>query len=207
MLIRYMANGWPQLLVDHKSTAGPVVTQVRGSLVVSSLQTLRELDLYERYVAALPNAWREPVLFALASSWLPVDLVLAHYAACDSLRLTGAEMDAIGTHVAERVMGSFLVTLLRGSRVRSTISSSVMALQNYHRFWDRVMQGGGCRITLTGPKDAIIESRGVPMFRYEYFRTAYPALMRAAGMVFAKSCYTRVLRTTDTSMDIALSWV
>ena len=206
MLPVHMANEWPQLLVQHESTAGPKVTQVRGSLVVSSLQTLRELDLYPRYIAQLPAVWHEPVLFGLASSWLPIDVVLAHYGACDAMALAPAEMDTLGEHVAARIMGSFIGTLLRSARV-TVGSAPLVGLRNYDRLWDRLLLGGGCTASLTGPKDALIESRGVPMFRYGYFRIAYAALVRAAAMPFVKTCHTRILRSTDSSTTVMLSWV
>jgi len=207
MIDDVMANARSQLLVAHDSTSGPVVLQVRGSLVVSSLQTLRELNLYPRYIAKLAPEWHDRVLFALASSWVSSDIAMAHYGACDAMALEPAEMSAIGSHVAERIMGSFLATLLRGARVTGATSLPVVALQNYNRLWDRLLQGGGCKVLLTGPKDALIDSYGVPMFRYAYFRTAYSALVRSCGLLFCKSCYTRVVSASDTSMSIMFSWV
>jgi hypothetical protein len=64
-----------------------MVLQVRGSLVASSLQTLRELDLFPRYLALLDKDKHEPILFALASSWLPLELAMAHYGACEAMAL------------------------------------------------------------------------------------------------------------------------
>jgi hypothetical protein len=196
-----------QLLTEHESAAGPTVVQVRGSLIVSSLQTLRELSHFERYLGHLHKAQHEPVLLALASSWLPLDLAMHHYGACEAMHLTEAELDAIGQHVSARIMGTFLGTLMRSSRQLGAAASPVIPLRQYHRLWDRLLLGGGCLVRSSGLKDAYIESRGVPMFRYRYFRIAYTGLIRGAGLMFAKAVYTRIRKATDESLSIDASWV
>lgn len=202
-----MAVDGPRTLVQHLSATGPTVVQVRGSLLVSSLQTLRELGLYPRYIGHLPESLHEHVLFALASSWISCELALAHYGACDAMQLGEDELQAVGEHVAKRILGSFLATLLRGSRALGAHVRPVAALQTYPRLWDRLLDGGACTVTQTGPKDAIIESRGVPMFRYSYFRAGYVSLIRGAGLMFGDTLYVKALRSTDSSMKIGLSWV
>lgn len=197
----------PQTVVDHVSPAGPTLLQVRGSLLVSSLQTLRELRLYERYLAHLPAPLQQPVLFALASSWVPCEVALAHYGACEAMELTEQELQAVGEHVAQRILATFLATLLRGTRMVGAGVRPLVALQYYPRLWDRLLQGGSCSITQTGPKDVVIESRGVPMFRYRYFRLAYMNLIRGAGLTFGDTIYTRLLRSTDSMAKVGVSWV
>jgi hypothetical protein len=196
-----------QLLIDHKSGVGPVVVDVRGSLIVSSLQTLRALDYFPRYVEHLPDSERDNVLFALAASWLPLKVAMAHYAACDAMGLDEAQLDAIGQNVSARIMGTFLGTLLRGSRQIGAQTAPLVALKHYDKLWDRLLRGGACHVQQTGPKDAIIESKGVPMFRYRYFRVAYASLIRGAGLMFAKTFYTRVLGSSNTAMVVSISWV
>jgi hypothetical protein len=202
-----MVSEATRTLAEHKSAAGATVLHVRGSLVVSSLQTLRELNLYTRYIAHLPAAMHDAVLYALASSWLPCDVALAHYGACNAMELGEHELKAVGEHVARRILGTFLGTLLRGSRLFGANMRPIVALENYPRLWDRLLQGGGCTTRQTGPKDATIDSWGVPMFRYPYFRLAYQSLIRGAGLMFGNTMHIRALRSTDTSLTIALSWV
>src|SRR5688572_14616909 len=105
-----------RVLLDHSGANGPLVRNVRGSLIASSLTTLRELGHYEHYLTHLSERYREPVLFGLASSWLPLDVAEAHYQACDDLRLDDAAIVAIGEAVAKRIMGTFLGTLFRTGR-------------------------------------------------------------------------------------------
>lgn len=197
----------PGMLLEHCSGAGPRLLRVRGSLLVSSLQSLRELGLFERYHAHLPAAVHDDVVYALASSWLPCALAMQHYAACEAMALSDEELAAMGKHVAARIMGTFIATLVRGSRTVGAHMRPVVILQNYHRLWDRLLEGGGCRVEMTGMKDATIESSGVPMFRYRYFRIAYAGLIRGAGLLFGRAVYTKVLRASDDAIKVSISWV
>lgn len=194
-----------QLLNDHHSPHGPVVTQIRGSLIASSLQSLRELDLFERYLTHLPAEQQAQVLYVLAASWAPVELGMAHYAACDAMGLTDRELEDIGQHVSHRIMGTFLGTLMRSARVVAAPTS--VPLRQYPRLWDRLLLGGSCRVSMLGQKEGRIESNGVPMFRYRYFRVAYAGLVRGAGLMFRSSVYSRIRKATDDSLTIDVSWV
>lgn len=196
-----------QVLVKHESEGGDRVSKVRGSLIVSSLQTLREKALVERYLRNLAKEHHEPLLFALAASWLPIELAMAHYQACEAMELTEAEIDAIGQHVSNRIMGTFLGTLLRSSRSLGAGTSPMVPLRQYHRLWDRLLVGGSCAVSHSGPKDVTIESRGLPAFRYRYFRMAYIGLIKGAGLMFTRTIYTRVRSATDESLTLEASWV
>jgi hypothetical protein len=200
-----MATNQAELLAEHTSPHGPTVTQIRGSMVVSSQQTLRELGLYQRYLEQLPQAQHETVLFVLASSWVPVEVAMAHYAACDAMNLREEELDKIGRHVSARIVDTFLGTLLRSSQ--KVAAPGFVPIRQYPRMWDRLMQGGSCRVLMTGMKDARVESHGVPMFRYRYFRIGFVGLIRGAGMLFRSAVYTRTRKASDDSLVIDISWV
>jgi hypothetical protein len=196
-----------ETVAHYESKSGPTVLQVRGSLIASSLQTLRELGFFDGYIKLLPKDKHEPILFALASSWLPVELAMAHYGACEGMQLPEAELLKIGEHVSGRIMGTFLGTLMRSSRNMGASATPLVPLRQYNRLWERLMMGGGCTVQRSGLKDVSIESRGVPMFRYRYFRVAYAGLIKGAGMLFAKTVYTRVRKAGDDALTIEVSWV
>lgn len=87
------APAWSEeVLCDHRSQGSPAVTHVRGTVLISSLQMLKQMGLYERYLENLAKTWRDEVLFAIALSWVPVVVADAHYAACDALRLGAHEL-------------------------------------------------------------------------------------------------------------------
>jgi hypothetical protein len=198
-----------RVLLDYTSPNGPTTRNVRGSLIASSLQTLREQGHYERYLALLPANHRDTLLFALASSWLPIEAAAAHYQACDALKLGEPQLIAIGEAVAKRIMGTFLGTLLRSGRSLGAAPTPWLALTQYHRICERIIDGGTFMVREVGPKDAIVQTRGLPLFEYGYFRTATLGMFRGGVGVFAKTCFARELveRSTRDSMAVSVRWV
>ena len=196
-----------RVLLDHTSPNGVAIRNVRGSLVVSSLQTLRELGFYDRYLTHLAPTFREPVLFALASSWLPMEVAEAHYQACDDLQLDDAQIVAMGEAVSKRIMGTFLGTMLRTGRSMGATPTPWLVLCQYHRVCERIMDGGRFMVTEVAPKDAIVQTRGLPLFRFRYFRVAALGMFRGGVNVFAKSCFSRELLSARDSLTVSLRWV
>jgi hypothetical protein len=198
-----------RVLLDHSGANGSMTRHVRGSLLASSLHTLRELGYYDRYLFQLPERYREPVLFALASSWLPLEVADAHYQACDDLELSDSEIVAIGEAVAKRIMGTFLGTLFRTGRGFGAAPTPWLVLGQYHRVCERIIDGGKFTVFETGPKDAIVQTRGLSLFRSRYFRTATLGMFRGGVGMFAKSCIARELpeRSSRDSLTVSLRWV
>ncbi len=192
-----------ELVADHQSSRGPNVVQVRGSLIASSLETLRQLGLFDRYIAHLPAEYHEQILYVIAASWVPIDVAMAHYRACDEMQLAESELHEIGQYVSKRIMGTFLGTLMRTA---TSVIAPGSALRYYPRLWDRLLMGGGCTVSTLGSNEARIESRGVAMFRYRYFRVAYTGLIRGAATVFRSSVQTRIRSSTDNALTIDISW-
>jgi hypothetical protein len=198
-----------RVLLDHSGASGSVTRHVRGSLIASSLHTLRELGHFEHYLTHLPEKYREPVLFGLASSWLPLEVAEAHYQACDDLRLDDGSIIQIGEAVARRIMGTFLGTLLRTGRGFGAAPTPWLALGQYHRICERILDGGKYMVIERGPKDATVQTRGVPLFRSRYFRTATLGMFRGGVGMFAKSCFAKELpeRSSHDSLSVSLRWV
>lgn len=200
-----MADDLKQVLVDHQSPGGPVVKQVRGSLVVSSLQTLRELGHYDHYLANLAVEHREDVLATLALSWVSIDTAMAHYAACEALRLDAADNDKMVQHVAKRFVGTVFGTLMRAAQKAGV--TPLVPLEQFDRLWDRIFVGGALRVSRTGPKDAVVDARGVPLFRFRYFRVGYFGMTQGALLMFAKAIHGRILQSAGDNCSITFSWV
>lgn len=192
------------VLAQHESEHGLRVSEVRGSLIASSLESLRDLGLFDNYFSHLPLEHRDAILYVLAASWVPVELANVHYAACDAMGLTEAQLDLVGNKVSHRIMNTFLGTLLRTTRV---IAAPVrVPLKHYPRLWDRLLRGGGCTVYMRGGCEARIESRGVPMFQYRYFRIAYAGLIRGAAMMFRSNVRARIRTVADDALTIEVDW-
>src|SRR5690349_21822232 len=75
-----------QVIVPFPPTI-EAVRHVRSTLILSSLAVLRERGLQGAYLAELPLAYHGAILEAVAGAWMPIDVGLAHYVACDALGL------------------------------------------------------------------------------------------------------------------------
>lgn len=194
-------------ICDHVSDAGPTVTHVRGTLIASSLQTLRELGHFARYEALLAREYHDSILFSLAMSWVPVEVATAHYQACDALALDRSQLASMGTIVSKRYADSFFGTILRTSR-QAGLEGPWLALRSLGRIWDRIYQGGAILVDRTGPKDAYLEKRGLPLAQIPYFRSAFAAWMVAIGELLVRKMHVRFIPARDQrSFALAASWV
>ena len=207
--MRATAKAWPtELVCDHHSAAGPVVTAVRGTMLVSSVGTIRELGLYERYYACLPEAMREQVLYTLAMSWSPIEVAIAHYEACDRMGLRDEEIAEIGARVSGRFANTFLGTLL-GSARGAGVDAPWLGLRAQPRSWDRMFMGGGARIERVGPKDVIGTFTGTPLARIRYYRQSFCGYYRGLAKLFGHQAHVKVIgdRGDRDTLRVSGSWV
>jgi hypothetical protein len=199
----------PTVVVEHVSSSGPNVTHVRGTLIVGSWENLREIGLHERYEAMLPASHRDALLYAIASSWIPIDVALVHYHTCDLLELDHAQITRIGELTARRIIDTFLGRALRIAR-EAGASAYWQLLRNNERIYDRMYQGGGVTVLQTGPKDVWLENTGQPLAGCRYWRNSYLAYMEALGNAFAKVAFVKLVRPRSQSthaIAVAGSWV
>lgn len=195
-------------IVEHQSPGGPQLVRVRGSLIISSLQALRELGHFDRYRTLLPAERRDALLGCTANSWLTLELAEQHYAACDALSLSEPATRAVGEAVSQRIMGTFLGTMMRSGRSVDAAPSPWIPLRQYGRICDRLLDGGSHVVTELGPKAALIETSGVSLLRFWYVRNAMLGITSGAAGLFAKSCTTSELPAAQPDqIRISLHWV
>jgi hypothetical protein len=195
--------------VQRGAIASPVYA-VRGSLIVSSLESLRRFGYFEEYLRALAPTWREQVVFCLASSWVPVELAVAHYAAHEALQLPAVELVEMGELVGERVAGAFLGALRRSSRTQGLEASPWIPLREYRRLCERVLQGGSVAMHVRGEKEARLELSGAPLMRFAAFRQTMLALTRLAVGSFVCRAFVRELaasRMDSEQLRIQVRWL
>lgn len=198
------------VLLDHVSADGPQVLRVRGTLLVASLNVVRHAGLYDQYTRELPKEYEQTVLYSLASSWLPVEAVLAHYETCERLGLSDALIERNAARVGERLGETFMANLMRSARLVGMSDVSWTVLKQSGRVWDRVFAGGRCQVICTGPKDATLEFTGLPLAQCRYYRVAHLANMRALVGLFTKKGFVRAVRSRHphpTTIAVGLSWV
>lgn len=196
------------LLVDYRSDEGSRVTAVRSTLLSSSLATLREHGHFERYFERLPHRYREDVLGALEHEWLPVGVADVHYATCDSLGLSDAELTHIGERACARLLEAFRVAPFHPGRESEAVTPW-LPLAHYGRLFRGLLRGGTCMVGGIGPRDALVRANGASFFATDYFRSAYHAVLRGAVARFANEVSGRTTSADETgpiAVVTTLSW-
>lgn len=184
-----------------------IATVVRSTLVTASIQSLRARKIYDRYAVRLAADDREALSSAVAGVWIPMGLAVAHYRACESLRLSiGEELD-IALEVGQQLHGTFLGAMLR---LAKTIGVTPWTALGYSgKLYDRLFRGGGIAVTRTGLKDARVDLVGNPLCEIEYFRVGVRGVYEAALELFCERVTTHEIPRRYPGLDMALriSWV
>jgi hypothetical protein len=146
----------------------PPTTRFRSTWIVSSLEGLRERGLFDRYERHLIEH-REAILSAIAGVWLPVDVVRAHYEACEQLAIPDPE---------------YLLMAKSGSQVRQAWFSRMIAeaqhpqatpwtaLHLMHRGWPRAADGGAVGVSRLADNRGQLDYVNCSLFDIPYFRRA-----------------------------------
>jgi hypothetical protein len=183
-------------------------TEVRSTLIASSIASLRKHGLFEEYQRILSPAYRDIVLSTVAGVWLPMEVGHAHYEACDRLGLAAQEQVDIGAEVSTKIHETFLGTVLRMAK-QAGVTPWVL-LTRGNQMYSRLFQGGGgVRVIKFGPKEARADIRGIPLFEMPYFRNALRGIYQAAVGVFCTQAYVQEMAREGSPTRVALkvSWV
>lgn len=173
--------------------------------MTSALAALRERGHFERYLGAIDAKSREILLTSVAGTWLPVDLVMRHYTACESLGLSNDECFAMGNAVGAR-MHQNVLHLVRSLATGAGVTPWTAA-SRYESFWTRLFDGGGFRIVKVGPKDGLTEFFQLPIAQFAYFRAAFCGVSQVGISLFTTKAYVRVVGTSKDGFSVRSSWV
>ena len=189
-----------------RPSGGPL-TQLRSTLITTSLHSVRTHGYFDRYVEVLAPQHRATILEVVAGVWLPIEVGLAHYRACDALGLTQQQQLAIGQEVGARVQGTFLGVVVRSAKTAGVTPWA--GLEQANRLWERLFVGGYVRVTRVGPKEAEVALEENPLCGIAYFRNALRGLIVGGAHLFSQKAYANemVRQTTGRSFAVRLSWV
>jgi hypothetical protein len=181
------------------------VRAIRSTVIVGSYAVLKERGLFDKYAAALPPESRELLVNIVVGAWIPIDLGLVHYAACDAMALPPDTIAQMGRGTFDRIRGTLLGTTVRMAREAGVTPWTV--LPHLQRFWDRAYQGGGLRITKLGPKEARGEVVQARLCDSVYFRHALRGLLVGVLELFCQKAYISILPVQDSaSITYKMQW-
>jgi hypothetical protein len=146
------------------------VTQVKSTLILSSIASVRSYGVYERYREKLNPKHAAIVLDSVVGAWIPVDAALAHYTACDELELGDEQQLALGKLTGHGLRQH--LTRVAGMLSRGLGVTPWLMFEQFPRFWKRSFDGGGFAITKHGPKEAEILYTHCKLLESPYFRGA-----------------------------------
>lgn len=195
-----------EIIIPHDPAAGPLEA-VRNVLMQASLAELKSHGLYESYTQAIdPHVLSQLLDASLAPGWIAIDLVHAHYEACDQLALTPEQFKAMGDRVGDRIQNAVLVSLAK--KVRDANYDLWQATLPLHRMWARIFQGGSVQVSKLGPRDQLVEERGFTLNRYEYYRNAHVYALTASFKALGANTAVRIASYNPgrEEMNVRVTW-
>lgn len=204
-----MARFREEVLIPFASTLAsePVVTHCRGTLIFSSRRALASHGHIEAYRKHLAPEHETVINSSTAGEWLPIEVGVAHYRACDALDLSTDEQLRLGAAVVLEIQRTFIGTALRAA-ARGASVSPLVGLKQFFGTYARSIRGGGSRLVQTGPKDLRAEFVGNPLAGIQYFRVAYRGFIVAGCEVFARRAVAAELDkyASPTSVAYRIAW-
>ena len=184
----------------------PLATHFRSTWLTSSIRAFREQNLLDRYLQALPKQHHEEVLGSIAGVWLPIDIAMAHYAACDAMLLARDEQIAIGRGVTTFAHRTSYSLALRAAKAGGATPWACFAIQP--RLWLQVWRGGDVATYKTGPKEARVEIVGWPCAEFAYVRRAMHGVLLGQTELFCKKAYVHDIASlcTPTTLGYRVAW-
>jgi hypothetical protein len=167
-----------EVVIPHDPKRGPLIA-VRRMLIHSSIAELIRLGLYTSYCDQISSDSLERINELLGPGWMPLELALAHYGACDKLGLEAKEIELLGSRAGAKI-GDLLLpkTPQGGSQVEQQDLWKITGA--FSRMQHRIYDGGSSQYSKLGPKKLLIEYKNNPLFAIDYYRSAYTGFMRSA---------------------------
>lgn len=184
----------------------PVTTRFRSTWLSSSLRALRERELLDRYLSNLAPEYHEPVLSTVVGVWLPAEIGVAHYEACDRLGLGEPEQVAIGAEVGTHAQGTVLSVAVSLAKDAGVTPWTI--LTRLPTVWHRIWIGGDVAVIRLGPKDCRLEVAGWPCSAVRYTRVAMRGVVGGLVQLFSAKAYVRELPRLCTHLTLGyrVSW-
>jgi hypothetical protein len=184
-------------------------SEIRGTMLSTSLGLVREQDREQAYYALLP-AHLHPFMRAVEPlAWIDMDTALVHYQVMNEIFPGKIEQIDNGRMIGERTFNGYVKTLLRAFAVGGQVDPS-MLLRKLVQGMERSLRGGGAIAAYrTGPKDARAELVGYPLVSINYVRNAWLGVFEYLLALTSKRVFVREDPSFGRDQRIALliSWV
>lgn len=140
----------------------------------------------------------------MAGEWLPIEIGMAHYRACDALGLSRAEQLDLGRGVG-RKQDKIIFNSMLGLAKRAGVTPWV-PLSLLHKIQDRVITGGDIAVFRLSAKDARIDIYHVPFLQLQYVQNAYCGMFANTAEYFCRRAHMKIGEATASRVTFLLSW-
>jgi hypothetical protein len=165
-----------EVFIAHDAVVRPV-TAVRNDVLQASLTFLRDRGWYERYAKLVDPAILRELTTNVAPRWVPIDVVHAHYRACDAMELSTEELERLGEDAGQRARKVSIVVSQPKQNAEFDLWQNS---ERMHRVWKRLYQGGSVQVVRLGANEELIDFCGFSVHQHRYFRYGCVAAIRAA---------------------------
>jgi hypothetical protein len=170
-----------------------LATEYAGSALATSFRILREWGHYDAYMEHLPREYHEQVLGIVSGQWVPIELALAHYRACNELRLPHEEIVEMGEESSRRLYSPLFV--LAAKLVSKAGVTPWSVFRKLPESWARTLRGGSAvSVVKLGPKEARFELEGYPLAEIEYVRVGFIGVVKNPLELFCRRATVREVR-------------
>src|ERR1700681_314116 len=83
-----------EVFLPFRNSPVAPVRDVRSTLIMAGIQSLREQGLFQRYSETISSDLRERIAGLAAGIWVPVEIAVAHYSAMDRLGIEPHTIEA-----------------------------------------------------------------------------------------------------------------
>jgi hypothetical protein len=180
---------------------------LRSTLLQGSKQSLEAAGHGDDYARAMPPEALRALSSAVAGMWLPLELGVAHYGACDALGLSAESEVQLGRGTLARTK-----TLLLGTALALAKGGGVTPwtlLPHAQRMWSRGCDGGAMKVTRVGPKEAHVTLVECPLLASHYFRHGLRGLVWGVIELVCTKAYVSELKVMrpESVVLYRLQWV
>jgi hypothetical protein len=184
----------------------PPLTHVKGTWLAAAVLGLRGDGRFDAYQANLDARYRDVLTNVVTGDWHPIDVLLAHFDACERLQMTPGEVLAIAEHVSGRAQGGVLELTAR--LAASTVVTPWVVMAQLNRLWSRMARGGGLGVFKLGPKEARVELVQFPGSRFRYCQLSMRGILQGSLALFCRRVFVTEVPgfTSPTQMAVRVAW-
>lgn len=196
-----------EIIVPHDDARGPL-TAVRRMPIHSSLAELQALGVYDNYRSIIDPATLTSINEAIGPGWIPADLAVKHYEACDKLGLKDEQVQELGARSGENIGSALLVAGATLPELKTEQATWAM-ITAFSRMGRRMYEGSSAQYVKLTPHDLQIEYVGNPLFSTSYYRNGYLGFLRKSfdqlGFELTRLGITPY-RKRGAEVDLRLTW-